>query len=113
MTSLGDIFTTAKNIVTAINGWAQTLLQVEGSSSAVEITAVTAVKVGEGRVSRVSVIVAGSAVGYVRDAALTSATGARVFTIPTTVGVHVVNMPVSNGIVVEPGTGQTVAISYS
>ena len=113
MTSLGDIFTTAKNIVTAINGWSQTLLQTEGVSLAPELTSATSVKQGEGRVARVSVIVAGSAVGYIHDATLVTATGGRVFTIPNTVGVYEVDMPVSNGIVVTPGTGQTVTISYS
>jgi len=113
MASLDDLFTTAKNIVTAINGWSQTLLQTEGNASAAEITAATVVKTGQGRVARVSVIVAGSAVGYVHDAALPTASGPRVYTIPNTVGVYAVEIPVSNGIVVAPGTGQTVTISYS
>ena len=116
MASLGDIFTTAKNIVTAINGWSQTTLQVEGNASATEITEIAAaalVKIGEGRIARVSVIVGGSAVGYIHDAILSTASGPRVYTIPNTVGVYEVNMPVSSGIVVAPGTGQTVSISYS
>lgn len=113
MASLGDIFTTAKNIVTAINGWSQTTLQVEGNASATEIAAAAVVKIGEGRIARVSVIVGGSAVGYIHDAILSTASGPRVYTIPNTVGVYEVNMPVSSGIVVAPGTGQTVSISYS
>lgn len=113
MSSLVDIFTVAKNIVTAINGWSQTLVQVNGATSATEISSQAVVKSGQGRIARVSVIEPGSSMGFIRDASSVSSTGARVFTIPMSVGVHDVNMPVSNGIVVSPGSGQIVSISYS
>jgi len=113
MSSLSDIMTAAKNIVTAINGAAQTYLNVQGAANATALTATTLVKPSAGRVAVVSVLVAGSAPGSIYDANSTSLTTGKLFSIPNTVGITVVNMPVSSGIVVAPGTGQTVSISYS
>lgn len=72
------------------------------------------VKVGKVRAARVSVIVAGSAAGGVFDAATTgaAATANQIFVIPNTVGIYTLDWPVNNGLVVTPGTGQTVAVSY-
>ncbi len=68
-----------------------------------------------GRVAQISVIVAGSDDGAIYDTndTATAAIGNQVYVIPHTRGVHVVNMPGNAGMVVAPGTGQTVAISYS
>jgi hypothetical protein len=66
------------------------------------------------RVSHVHVLVAGSTPGSVNDAATVAAAGTAnlVFAIPNTVGIYVVDFPCMQGIVVTPGTGQTVAVSY-
>jgi hypothetical protein len=113
MASLSDILTTTKNIVTALNQLGQTYLEVEGTSSYTEITAATLVKSGQGRIARLVVVVAGSGTGSVYDASSATATNDKLLTIPTTIGIVEVNIPVNNGIVVAPGTGQTVAIVYS
>jgi hypothetical protein len=113
MASLSDILTTTKNIVTALNQLGQTYLDVEGTSSYTNITTATLVKSGQGRIARVIVVVAGSGTGSVYDASSATATNDKLLTIPTTVGVGEANIPVNNGIVVAPGTGQTVAIVYS
>jgi hypothetical protein len=113
MASLSDILTAAKNIVTALNQLGQSFLQVEGSNMQSNITSATLVKTGQGRIARISVVVAGSAVGRIYDANASAATTNTMFVIPNTVGVTQINMPVNNGIVVAPGTGQTVSISYS
>jgi hypothetical protein len=113
MSSLSDILTTAKNIVTAISQLGQTYLSVEGSQITTNITSATLVLSGQGRIARVSVIVAGSGAGSIYDASSASATTDKLWTIPTTVGITEINLPVNNGIVVAPGSGQTVAISYS
>jgi hypothetical protein len=113
MASLSDILTTTKNIVTALNQLGQTYLAVEGTSSYTEITAATLVKSGQGRIARLVVVVAGSSAGSVYDASSPTSTSDKLLTIPTTVGIEEVNIPVNNGIVVAPGTGQTVAIVYS
>lgn len=113
MASLSDILTTTKNIVTALNQLGQTYLEVEGTSSYTEITAATLVKSGQGRIARLVVVVAGSGTGSVYDASASTATSNKLLTIPTTIGIVEANIPVNNGIVVAPGTGQTVAIVYS
>lgn len=113
MSSLTDILTATKNVVTAINGAAQTYLNVNGVQSQTKITTATLVKSGQGRIVSVSVIVPGTAAGMVYDAAIATATTAPVCTIPIVAGVFYVNMPVSNGIVIVPGSGQTISISYS
>jgi hypothetical protein len=113
MASLSDILTTTKNIVTALNQLGQTYLDVEGTTSYTQITAATLVKSGQGRIARLVVVVAGSGTGSVYDASSATATNDKLLTIPTTIGIVEVNIPVNNGIVVAPGTGQTVAIVYS
>ena len=113
MASLDDILTATKNIVTALNQLGQTYLDVEGTSSYTNITAATLVKSGQGRIARVIVVVAGSSTGSIYDAAAATAPSDKILTSPTTIGVGEANIPVNNGIVVAPGTGQTVAIVYS
>lgn len=110
--SLGDALTTLKNIVSAINNAAQTYLTVQGKINSAAITASTSVSQTSGRVAVVSVTVAGSATGSIYDSA-TTATTRQIYSIPNTVGVYVINIPVSYGILVVPGTGQTVTVSYS
>lgn len=113
MASLSDLLTAAKNVVTAINQLGQTYLQVQGLRVYSNITSPTVIQSGQGRVVRVSVIVAGSADGSIYDANSSAATTDKLVTIEKIVGIYEVNMPVNNGIVVHPGTGQTVSISYS
>lgn len=113
MTSISDILTATKNIVTALNQLGQTYLKVQGSKSMADITTETLVQSGEGRIARVVVVAAGSSTGSIYDASAVGATTGKLLTIPTTVGVGEVNIPVNNGILVSPGTGQTVAIIYS
>jgi hypothetical protein len=85
------------------------------TKSAKGITSATVVKASGGYVASVTVIVAGSAPGSVNDVATTGAAAAsnQVYVVPNTVGTYAVNFPVSAGIVVVPGTGQTIAIAYA
>lgn len=111
--SLDDILTTQRNGVINLANLAETWLQINGKQSANALTAATLVKTGAGRIASVSVVVAGSATGTIYDANSASATSGAVYAIPTTVGVYVVNFPFVNGLVVAPGTGQTISVSYS
>lgn len=111
--SLSDILTTLKNLVTGVNGLIQTYLNVQGVQNAAGLTTDTVVKAAAGRIAVVSVIVAGSASGFVYDSVNTAITTRPLYVIPMTVGVYVVNLPASFGIFVSPGTGQTVTVSYS
>lgn len=92
-----------------------TVTNFGGTKSALNITSATVIKAGPGKVVNVSVLVAGSAAGSVNDAATVGAVAAanEVASIPNSVGVVNLNhFPCANGIVVTPGTGQTLAVSY-
>ena len=112
MASLSDILTATKNIVTALNGAAQTYLGVQGTQSTAAISAATLVQSGTGRVCEVIVTTAGVA-GAVYDATSVAFTTGKVFVIPATLGVYVLNCPINNGLVVAPGAGQVVTVTYS
>lgn len=105
--------TVYQNQVQAINTIAQTYLNIQGTQAAQDLSAATLVKSGTGRVCTISITVAGSAAGFIYDANSASATTLPIFTIPVTAGIIVVNIPVLNGIVVAPGTGQHVTVSFS
>jgi len=113
--SISDILTATKNIVTALNGEMTNATFLAGARNAVGITSQSVVSTAAGRAVNIVVCVAGSTTGSVWDASSTAtATSSRLlYTIPTAVGVYVVNMPVAYGIVVTPGTGMTIAVSYS
>jgi hypothetical protein len=111
--STADVLTAIKNIVTALSTETSNFLNVNGQLNAAGLTAATVVKPVAGRVASVSVIVAGSVIGHIYDGVTVSATTKPLYVIPMTVGVFVVNLPASFGIVVAPGTGQTVTVSYS
>jgi len=91
-----------------------------GKTVAFNKTADAAIKLTAGRVCRVSVLVAGSAVGAIHDATgadaaaaiAAVAAGNKIAVIPNTVGVYDLDLPCASGIVYIVGTGQTVAISY-
>ena len=107
------ILNTLQSIVTAINGQTQTNTNLAGSSNFFNITTTTLIKSGQGRIVRISVIVAGSAVGHVYDTTSTTDTSRPLYVIPMTVGVVLVDIPIGYGIVIAPGSGQTVSGSYS
>lgn len=115
MASLDDIFTTSKNIVTALNTSSQTSLALNGNKTAVAVSAQKVVVQGAARVVRVSVTTAGSTNGAIYDAAnTTTATSTSVIaSIPEAIGVYEFNIPVVNGIVVTPGTSQVLTLIYS
>jgi hypothetical protein len=112
--SLSDILTATQNIVRAISTWANDFLNVNGQISVCSITAPTVLKTSSGRLASVSVIV-GGAVGAIYDGATLTSTSKQLYVIPDAVGLqpYVVNLPTSFGILVVPGDGQTVSVSYS
>ena len=113
MASLTDILTTAQNIVRAISVLGTTYLQVQGNQVRNGISTTTVVSTGQGRLARIVVTTAGSAAGGAYDASVASITTSPIIVIPNTVGVIEVNIPTNNGIVIAPGTGQVVTVSYS
>lgn len=86
-----------------------------GSQSTLNITAATVVKAAPGTIWRVNVVVAGTAAGAVYDAATTAGDTAanQIASIPDTVGPIDLTFPCATGILVVPGTSQTLAVSFS
>ena len=114
--SLDTILASIQSAVVAINGWTQATININGSSNRNNITTATVVKVSSGRICSVSIIVQGSTDGFIYDAASIASIGsAKIFVVShaASVGLYPVGFNVSYGIVVVPGTGQTLAISYS
>jgi hypothetical protein len=84
-------------------------------STTLNITAATAVKAAAGLVGTVCVVVKGTGNGTLNDCATTGAAAASnaFFALDdTATSATVLNFPTSTGIVVVPGAGQTIAISW-
>lgn len=108
-----DILTAVKNIVVALNNATKTYLEVNGTSNYAAISAPTVVKSSSGRLVNVSVVTAGSADGQIYDGAQLSQTSRPIFAIPDTLGLYEANLPMAHGILVVPGSGQIVSVSFS
>jgi hypothetical protein len=118
MASTDDLLTAQKNGVQAFNNFSQVTRSLRGTTNSLEISTETYLNTTFGWVGSISVIAAGSTNGVIYDAnSITSAiTGTRLLIIPssTAVGTIIqVNMPVNKGIVVAPGSGMILAVSYS
>jgi hypothetical protein len=115
--SLADILTAIKNLVVALNNAAQSFNNVNGVSTKEAITAPTVVKTSPGRVASVSIVVAGSTTGMLYDSANLNTMRAPLWVIPeapkTSGEPYVVNLPTDSGLLVVPGTGQSVTVSWS
>ena len=113
MASLDEVVTGIKNLVTAINGAANTFGQVNGLMSKAAISAPVLLRQGAGRVAKVAVITAGSSNGFIYDSTDITSTSNPLYLIINTTGIVDVNMPCQLGLVVRPGSGQVVSVSYS
>lgn len=112
--SLSDILTSVQNLVRGINNQATTNQNV--SSGLTNLAGISGnpvvVKAGPGTVAAYSVIIAGSGPGMLYDASKISDTSSPLLVIPDTVGYVSTPHSVTKGIVVAPGSGQTVTIFY-
>jgi len=113
MRSVSDVLSAAQNIATGLSAISQAILNVTGVRNVVDISTATLVFPNAGRVCTVIVTTAGSTTGSIYDSNTTAVTTGTVFVIPNTVGVTVLNFPVALGILVVPGTGQILSVSYS
>lgn len=86
-----------------------------GNNNSLNITGATVVKAKPGTIYDVIVTTAGTTAGTVSDVTTTGGVAAAnlVFSIPNTVGVYQLTFPCKAGIVVTPGTGQVLSVSYS
>lgn len=114
MASLDDILTAQKNGVVAINGLSQTNQRSLGTATSATVTSETVVFTGKGYLVNFSVVVAGSSEGKISNAAAGSpAASSALCAVPATVGVYKVGQVFNNGLVVTPGTGQSINVTYS
>lgn len=113
--SLADILTTQKNGVVAINNLAQATFRTLGRQTSLTITTPTLIYNGAGYLVSFSVVVAGSTAGTISntDAVATVAAPNALCVIPAAVGITKVGQVFSSGLVVTPGTGQSVNVTYS
>lgn len=111
--SSGDSQSTFQNISQGIFALQQTYINVNGAQNLADITTPTLVSAKGGRLCKVSIIVAGSGNGAIYDNTDITSTLRQIWVIPQTLGLMNVNWPVGYGITVVPGTGQTVAVSWS
>lgn len=92
-----------------------------GYAVAFNITAATLIKTGPGLVAKIFIIVGASTAGSINDSAtIVGAAIGNQISSTSTVGVSgvtggyiVLEAPFSNGLVVTPGTGGTLAVAYS
>lgn len=101
-------------MVVAINGWNTTTKKNAGTTSSTTVTAATVVATGNGRLVNISVVVAGSTTGFVYNAASTTVTASQALAAaPNTIGTYANGSNYTVGLVVVPGTGQSLNITYS
>ena len=122
MASLDDILTTQKNGVVTLGDLVNELAlfrnlyaQSIGTTAFLGASSPTLVNTGSGRLVNIYVITAGSAAGTIHDASSVAAatTSNTLIDTPTTVGLIQANIPYSSGLVIQPGTGQVINITYS
>jgi hypothetical protein len=83
-------------------------------STALNISSPKSVKNAGGTVLAATVVVAGTGPGTLHDCAMTAAADVsnQVASVPAAVGTYQINFPCLVGIVVVPGAGQTLAVSF-
>lgn len=112
--SLDDVLTTQKNGVVALNNIQRALVSEIPVYTTSVATSSTFVVAGKGRLLRFSVTIAGSAVGFVHNSA--TPTGAlssnALVACPNTIGVYEANVVFDAGLLIAPGDGQSVNITY-
>lgn len=111
--SLSDILSAIQNLVQAINGATTNYTNINGAVNFSGISIPTLVKSKPGRICEISIIAAGTTPGIVYDASTPTDTSHPIIPLPNTVGLYRVTFPVSFGILIIPGIGQTIAGSYS
>jgi len=116
MASLDDILTTQKNGVVAINALNNTTLGAAGTVTSATVTATTVIFVGSGRLVNVSVVINGSADGFIHNASTAAGiTNANALCAAPSaaVGVYPCGQVFTNGLVIDPGAGQSINVTYS
>lgn len=121
MAGVDDLVTVQKNGVSAVNALVQALSDFKVSYENISGTAVTTnigsnarIFAGSGRIVSISVITA-AAGGSIHDAATVAAASSEnaVYTIPNSAGIVFLGIPLTNGLIVKPGSGSLLTVIYS
>lgn len=115
MASLDDIATIQKNGVVAINSLNQLLQRICGSTTTASTSSSIVVVTGAGRLINVSVTGAGTTPGAIHNATAVAAvtTANQLAAVGNTIGVAPMNLMFTAGLVIVPGAGQTLNVTYS
>jgi hypothetical protein len=114
--SLSDLLTAVQHVASNIAQAAQTYLAVNGQQSRSGIAAASGsllLKQGPGRIAYVNVTTVGTAAGTIVDGNSAAAVAPVLATIPMAVGSYFINLPFNLGLVVIPGAGMTLSVSFS
>ena len=113
--SLSDILTVQKNGVVAINNLSQANLKTFGTVTSITVTASTLIMTGSGYIVNFSVVVGGTGTGLIYDFPTTVAPAANkaLCATPTTIGVYPTGQFFTSGLLIVPGTGQSINVTYS
>lgn len=103
-----------KNLSQLIQAMGNVTLNGTNAKTSNTVTTATLIYAGSGTLVNFAVTVAGSAAGTVNNSATTAgaAAGNVICATPATVGVIPVGSRFTNGLVVSPGTGQSVNVTY-
>lgn len=115
MSNLSDIVTIGKNIVTAIASLAGATNEGLGNITSATVTSATLITTGTGRLVNVSVVVKGTGNGTISNAATvaTAAAGNALYTVSdAAIGILPIGVMYNLGLVVSPGTGQSLNVTY-
>ena len=116
MSGMTDILTSAQNLVQAVNSVGQFIARGQGNLTSATVTGATLICTGKGYLVNVSVTVAGSTAGHVYNASTTGTAAAAnalmAVNPPDGIGVVPAGIPFSLGLVLTPGTGQSLNVTY-
>lgn len=111
--STSDVLTALKNLVAAINNASTTFLNVHGTTNSGPISTPTVIKSSAGRIRDIGILQVGSATGTAYDGSLVASLSKPQFIIPNYLGVYEADWPFSIGILIVPGSGQILTVTYS
>lgn len=109
-----DILTSLQNAVQAVNTLSQTWITVAGAVTSPAYSADVVLTTKQGRVAYVSVIAGGTS-GFLHNCqTIAAATDAnKLMAIPSAPGTYLAMVNFNNGLLLRPGAGQLVCVTYS
>ena len=117
MATLDDGLTAGKNLVIGVNNLTQTYKFINGTQTSGVITGTTLISAGSGRVVSYNVTVAGTTTGTIYNSTTTagaaSSNALAIIQQAVTTNAIQVGANFTNGLVVTPGAGQSVVVTYS